>query len=169
VTVYAEPLLPSAEITRNLIAKKNNNTIQVPLLRDVVKYQGSTSHQDQLKIIITLLHVCLADIIHSIQFIYVTDGTYLLVKKATQQNLFCDEIITQFTYSHITARECRQAAQFRESIKYPTIQFIQSHTYTHTQPFYCSSGIFPGPPVGAGTRKVKTRKVKPIWIYWSKR
>ena len=27
--------------------------------------------------------------------------------------------------------------------------------YTHTQPFYCSSGICPGPPGWAGTRKVK--------------
>jgi len=42
-----------------------------------------------------------------------------------------------------------------------------SHT-THTQPFYCSSGICPGPPGWAGTRKVKAR-LKPIWIYWSKR
>jgi len=40
---------------------------------------------------------------------------------------------------------------------------------THTQSFYCSSGICPGPPGWAGTRKVKTRKVKPIWIYCSKR
>jgi len=37
-------------------------------------------------------------------------------------------------------------------------------THTHTQPFYCSSGICPGPAGWAGTRKVK-----PIWIYWSKR
>jgi len=27
--------------------------------------------------------------------------------------------------------------------------------HTHTQPFYCSSGICPGPPGWAGTRKVK--------------
>jgi len=40
---------------------------------------------------------------------------------------------------------------------------------THTQPFYCSSGICPGPPGWAGTRKVKPRRLKPIWIYWSKR
>jgi len=39
----------------------------------------------------------------------------------------------------------------------------------NTQSFYCSSGICPGPPGWVGTRKVKTRKVKPIWIYWSKR
>ena len=43
------------------------------------------------------------------------------------------------------------------------------HTHTHTQSFYCSSGICPGLPRWAGTRKVKIRKVKPIWIYWSKR
>ena len=41
-------------------------------------------------------------------------------------------------------------------------------THTHTQPFYCSSGICPGPPGWAGTRKVKPRRLKPIWIYWSK-
>jgi len=28
------------------------------------------------------------------------------------------------------------------------------NTHTHTQPFYCSSGICPGPPGWAGTRKV---------------
>ena len=44
-----------------------------------------------------------------------------------------------------------------------------SNTHTHTQLFYCSSGTCPGPPGWAGTRKVKTRKVKPICIYWSKR
>ena len=42
-------------------------------------------------------------------------------------------------------------------------------THTHTQPFYCSSGICPGPPGWAGTRKVKPGRLKPIWIYWSKR
>jgi len=36
---------------------------------------------------------------------------------------------------------------------------------THTQPFYCWSGICPGPPGSAGTRKVKPRRLKPIWIY----
>jgi len=40
---------------------------------------------------------------------------------------------------------------------------------THTQPFYCSYGICPGPPRWAGTRKVKPGRLKPIWIYWSKR
>ena len=44
-----------------------------------------------------------------------------------------------------------------------------THTHTHTQPFYCWSGICPGPPGSAGTRKVKPRTLKPIWIYWSKR
>jgi len=34
----------------------------------------------------------------------------------------------------------------------------------YTQSFYCSSGFCPGLPRWAGTRKVK-----PIWIYWSKR
>jgi len=52
------------------------------------------------------------------------------------------------------------------------IQYIHPPLYTHThntQLFYCSSGICPGLPGWAGTRNVKTRKVKPIWIYWSKR
>jgi len=40
---------------------------------------------------------------------------------------------------------------------------------THTQPFYCSYGICPGPPGWAGTRKVKPERLKPILIYWSKR
>jgi len=40
---------------------------------------------------------------------------------------------------------------------------------SHTHTFHCSSGICPGLPGWADTRKVKTRKVKPIWIYWSKR
>jgi len=40
---------------------------------------------------------------------------------------------------------------------------------THTQSFYCSSGICLGLSGWAATRKVKTRKVRPIWIYWSKR
>jgi len=40
---------------------------------------------------------------------------------------------------------------------------------THTQPFYCCSGICPGPPGWAGTRKVKPGRLKPISIYWSKR
>ena len=45
-----------------------------------------------------------------------------------------------------------------------------NYTHTHnTQPFYCWSGICPGPPGSAGTRKVKPRRLKPIWIYWSKR
>jgi len=43
------------------------------------------------------------------------------------------------------------------------------HTHTHTQPFYCCSGICPGLLGSAGTRKVKPARVKPIWIYWSKR
>ena len=42
-------------------------------------------------------------------------------------------------------------------------------THTHTQSFYCSSGICPGLPGWAGTRKVKPGRVKSIWIYWSKR
>ena len=43
-------------------------------------------------------------------------------------------------------------------------------THTHnTQPFYCSCGICPGPPGWAGTRKVKPGRLKPLWIYWSKR
>ena len=48
-------------------------------------------------------------------------------------------------------------------------QHIHTHTHTYTQLFYCSSGICPGPPRWAGTRKVKPERLKPIWIYWSKR
>jgi len=43
------------------------------------------------------------------------------------------------------------------------------HTHTDTQPFYCSSGICPGLPRWAGTRKVKPGRLKLVWIYWSKR
>jgi len=40
-----------------------------------------------------------------------------------------------------------------------------AHTHnTHTQLFYGPLGFCPGLPKWAGTRKVK-----PIWIYWSKR
>jgi len=35
----------------------------------------------------------------------------------------------------------------------------QAHTHTHTQPFYCWSGICPGPPGSAGTREVKPRRM----------
>jgi len=38
------------------------------------------------------------------------------------------------------------------------------HTHTHTQPFYGPLGFVWELPGWAGTRKVK-----PIWIYWSKR
>ena len=53
-------------------------------------------------------------------------------------------------------------------VNFPTTLLLL-HTHTHTQPFYCWSGICPGPPGSAGTRKVKPRRLKPIWIYWSKR
>ena len=43
------------------------------------------------------------------------------------------------------------------------------HNTHNTQPFYCWSGICPGPPGSAGTRKIKPSRLKPIWIYWSKR
>jgi len=39
-----------------------------------------------------------------------------------------------------------------------------THTHTHTQPFYGPFEFCLGLPGAAGTRKVK-----PIWIYWSKR
>ena len=50
-----------------------------------------------------------------------------------------------------------------------SIRESQQNIVPHTQPFYCSSGICPGLPGWAGTRKVKSARVKPIWIYWSKR
>ena len=52
------------------------------------------------------------------------------------------------------------------------ITHTRTHARTHTQvtqSFYCSSGICPELPGWAGTRKVKPGRVKPIWIYWSKR
>jgi len=54
-------------------------------------------------------------------------------------------------------------------VKTTNIPALSKHTHTHTQPFYCWSGICPGPPGSAGTRRVKPRRLKPIWIYWSKR
>jgi len=38
-------------------------------------------------------------------------------------------------------------------------RIIATHTHTHTQPFYCWSGICPGPPGSTGTRKVKPRRL----------
>jgi len=52
---------------------------------------------------------------------------------------------------------------------YIDYNFHLNYTHTHTQPFYCSSEICLGLPGWAGTRKVKPARVKPIWIYWSKR
>ena len=49
------------------------------------------------------------------------------------------------------------------------LMFLLYKQQTNKQPFYCSSGICPGPPGWAGTRKAKPRRLKPIWIYWSKR
>jgi len=54
---------------------------------------------------------------------------------------------------------CQLARQFKHT----------TYSHTHTQPFFCSSGICPGLPGWAGTRKVKPGRLKPIWIYWSKR
>jgi len=48
-----------------------------------------------------------------------------------------------------------------------SVSIVNKHT--QTQPFYCSSGICPGPPGWAGTRKAKPVRLKPTWIYWSKR
>ena len=54
--------------------------------------------------------------------------------------------------------------------RWTKLSHLQHFVHTHnTQPFYCWSGICPGPPGSAGTRKVKPRRLKPIWIYWSKR
>ena len=67
---------------------------------------------------------------------------------------------------------CMHASlEWNKVLKMLCICFSWQHTHTHTQPFYCSSGICPGPPgwAGTGTRKVKPGRVKPIWIYWSKR
>jgi len=46
----------------------------------------------------------------------------------------------------------------------PEVVLAMQNTVTHTQPFYGPLGFCPGQTGWAGTRKVK-----PIWIYWSKR
>jgi len=46
---------------------------------------------------------------------------------------------------------------------------FQGITHTHTRSFYSSSGFCTRLPGWARTRRVKSKKVKPIWIYWSKR
>jgi len=64
----------------------------------------------------------------------------------------------------ITSPEISQ--MFGEVIQLTGYMILSSE---NTQPFYCWSGICPGPPGSAGTRKVKPRRLKPNWIYWSKR
>jgi len=49
------------------------------------------------------------------------------------------------------------------SYNFLTVTHTNKHTHTHT-PFYSLLGFCPGLPGWASTRKVK-----PIWIYWSKR
>ena len=69
--------------------------------------------------------------------------------------------IGQYPFCSLRIASCprqRWVPQLDKSFMYDT------HTHTHTQSFYCSSGICPGLPGWAGTRKVK-----PILIYWSKR
>ena len=46
---------------------------------------------------------------------------------------------------------------------------IQTHTHTHTHTILWPSCILPGTTPVSRHQKGKTRKVKPIWIYWSKR
>ena len=70
---------------------------------------------------------------------------------------------------HMKARNQNKATKITVSLFNLCSSSHNTHTHTHTQPFYCSSGICPGPPGWAGTRKVKAGKLKPIWIYWSKR
>jgi len=79
----------------------------------------------------------------------------------------CMEQLLKFRHYYLQWQSCYEMA-----LKDPTTPKTCCYTTawnTHTQSFYCSSGICPGLPRWAGTRKVKTRKVKPIWIYWSKR
>ena len=49
-----------------------------------------------------------------------------------------------------------------------TCTCTRTHTYTHSQPSYGPLGFCPGLPASRH-QKGKTRKIKPIWIYWSKR
>jgi len=55
----------------------------------------------------------------------------------------------KFTYMHARTHPCMHA---------------HTRAHTHTQPFYGLLAFCLGLPRWAGTRKVK-----PIWIYWSKR
>ena len=64
---------------------------------------------------------------------------------------------------------CQWLAPWTLSVKNYVATLIGSRETHNTQPFYCSSGICPGPSGWAGTRKVKPGRLKPIWIYWSKR
>jgi len=62
-----------------------------------------------------------------------------------------------------------QSRPTRHGLQSQTAPAHRSDTHTHTQPFYCFSGVCPGQPAWAGTRKVKPGRLKPIWIYRSKR
>jgi len=73
-------------------------------------------------------------------------------------------ILLHSTGSHFLFEICNTTLDFLSSGTQPSLTIP-----LHTQPFYCSSGICPGPPRWAGTRKVKPGRLKPIRIYWSKR
>jgi len=81
------------------------------------------------------------------------------------------------SFTAVLRRICHPLNTFvpvEATIRYTTVimhwyMYLPLRTHTHTQPLYCSSGICLGPPRWAGTRKVKPGRLKPIWIYWSKR
>jgi len=60
-------------------------------------------------------------------------------------------------------RIIQMAALHSQVPRYPKYEKSHTNTYTHTTVLW-PSGFCPGLPGWAGTRKVK-----PVWIYWSKR
>ena len=73
--------------------------------------------------------------------------------------------------SRYSARLSRSTRSFSRNFTWQSHEawFTNNGRATHTQSFYCSSGICPGPPGWSDTRKVKPGRLKPIWIYCSKR
>jgi len=57
------------------------------------------------------------------------------------------------------ARSSANAEGLRGTPQIRNIALEKACTHTHTQPFYCWSGICPGPPGSAGTRKVTPRRL----------
>jgi len=71
-----------------------------------------------------------------------------------------DEAKLCYNYSYVVNKTWRVFLQLLLSLS--SLQFFLAwDTHTHnTQPFYCSSGICPGPSGWAGTRKAKPGRLK---------